>query len=179
MHLAGTIAPNARSLRHHTKVSRDTLKGEIEVRLPPRIRGDVPTIVRAMKALLYFHHRIVGGPLGLTGCFAGRGNMYIARFSYAVLPINRLRAIDFIQREVDAARRKQLTARLLVPLTRGPGRAALQFEIELASLDQFEQFRDRGMESEQETGSWMRAFSEILLSPPEVELLKVQATRAP
>jgi hypothetical protein len=105
--------------------------------------------------------------------------MYIARFSYAVLPVNRLRAIDFIQREVDAARRKQLNARLLVPLTRGPGGAALQFEIELASLDQFEQFRDRGMESEQETGSWMRAFSEILLSPPEVELLRVQATRAP
>jgi hypothetical protein len=99
--------------------------------------------------------------------------MYIARFSYAVLPVNRLRAIDFIQREVDAARRKQLNARLLVPLTRGPGGAALQFEIELANLDQFEQFRDRGVESEQETGSWMRAFSEILLSPPEVELLRV------
>ena len=30
-----------------------------------------------------------------------------------VLPVNRLRAIDFIQREADAARRKQLNARLL------------------------------------------------------------------
>jgi hypothetical protein len=35
------------------------------------------------------------------------------------------------------------------------------------------------MESEQETGSWMRAFGEGLLSPPEVELLRVQAIRAP
>jgi hypothetical protein len=105
--------------------------------------------------------------------------MYIARFSYAVLPANRQRAIDFIQREVDAAQRKQLNARLLVPLTRGPGGAALQFEVELVSLDQFDQFRDRGMDSEQETGSWMRAFSEILLSPPEVELLRVEALRKP
>jgi hypothetical protein len=105
--------------------------------------------------------------------------MYIARFSYAVLPVNRQRAIDFIQSEVDAARRKKLNARLLVPLTRGPGGAALQFEVELSSLDQFDQFRDRGMESEQETGSWMRAFSEILLSPPEVELLRVEALQKP
>lgn len=105
--------------------------------------------------------------------------MYIARFSYAVLPVNRQRAIDFIHREVEAARRKQLNARLLVPLTRGPGGAALQFEVELASLGQFDQFRDRGMESEQSTGNWMRAFSEILLSPPEVELLRVEALPAP
>jgi hypothetical protein len=105
--------------------------------------------------------------------------MYIARFSYAVSPVNRQRAIDFIHREVAAAKRQQLNARLLVPLTRGPGGAALQFEVELASLEQFDQFRDRGVESEQETGNWMHAFSEILLSPPEVELLRVQAPRAP
>jgi hypothetical protein len=30
--------------------------------------------------------------------------MYLARFSYDVLPINRQRAIDFIRREVEAAR---------------------------------------------------------------------------
>ena len=100
--------------------------------------------------------------------------MYIARFSYAVLPINRRRAIEFIQREVEAAQRKQLNARLLVPLTRGPGGAALQFEVELPNLDQFEQFRERGIESDQETGKWMHAFSEILLAPPEVELLRVE-----
>jgi hypothetical protein len=52
--------------------------------------------------------------------------MYIARFSYFVLPVNRQRAVDFIQREVKAAQSNQLTARLLVPLTRGPGGAALQ-----------------------------------------------------
>ncbi len=100
--------------------------------------------------------------------------MYIARFSSAVLPINRQRAIDFIHREVEAARRKQLNARLLVPLTRGQGGAALQFEVELANLDQFDQFRERGIESDEETGKWMHAFSEILVSPPEVELLRVE-----
>jgi hypothetical protein len=101
--------------------------------------------------------------------------MYIARFSYAVLPVNRQRAIDLIRREVQAAQRKQLTARLLVPLTRGQGGAALQFEVEFASLDQFDRFREHGMESEHDTGDWMRAFSEILVSPPEVQLLRVGA----
>ena len=100
--------------------------------------------------------------------------MYIARFSYAVLPINRQRAMDFIHREVEAAQRKRLNARLLVPLTRGQGGAALQFEVELANLDQFDQFRERGIESDEETGKWMHAFSEILVSPPEVELLRVE-----
>ena len=100
--------------------------------------------------------------------------MYIARFSYSVLPINRRRAIDFIQREVEAARGKKLQARLLVPLTRGHGGAALQFEVELASLDDFEHFRERGIESKDETGDWMHAFSEILTAPPEVELLRVE-----
>jgi hypothetical protein len=100
--------------------------------------------------------------------------MYIARFSYSVLPTNRQRAIDFIHREVDAAAKKQLRARLLVPLTRSHGGAALQFEVELDSLDQFEQFRERGIDSDAETGKWMHAFSEILLSPPEVELLRVE-----
>jgi hypothetical protein len=103
--------------------------------------------------------------------------MYIARFSYAVLPVNRQRAIEFIQREVEAAQRKQLNARLLVPLTRGHGGAALQFEVELADLDQFDQFRERGIESDKETGKWMHAFSEILTAPPEVELLRVEERR--
>jgi hypothetical protein len=100
--------------------------------------------------------------------------MYIARFSYAVLPVNRQRAIDFIHREVEAAQRKQLSARLLVPLTRGHGGAALQFEVELTNLDQFDRFRERGIESEEKTGDWMHAFSEILTAPPEVELLRVE-----
>lgn len=99
--------------------------------------------------------------------------MYIARFSYHVLPVNRGRAIEFIQREVEAAAARQLKARLLVPLTRGHGGAALQFEIELPSLDQFDDFRERGVQSHDETSQWMHAFSEILLCPPEVELLRV------
>ena len=100
--------------------------------------------------------------------------MYVARFSYSVAPIHRQQALQMIQREVDAAQGKQLNARLLVPLTRGPGGAALQFEVELASLDQFEDFRERGMGSSRETGDWMHAFSEILTCPPEVELLRVE-----
>lgn len=100
--------------------------------------------------------------------------MYVARFSYDVLPVNRDRAVDFIRREVEAAREKDLAARLLVPLTRGSaGAPALQFEIELTSLDQLEQFRHRGVGSVAEAGDWMRAFSEILLSPPAVEILRV------
>ena len=99
--------------------------------------------------------------------------MYIARFSYAVLPVNRQRAIEFIRREVEAAKRKQLDARLLVPLTRGHGGAALQFEVELQNLDQFDRFRERGVESDEQTHQWMHEFSEILTAPPEVELLRV------
>ncbi|MGD9883426.1 MAG: hypothetical protein AB7F22_14910 [Reyranella sp.] len=99
--------------------------------------------------------------------------MYLARFSYEVLPVNRQPAIDFIQREVEAARNKGLSARLLVPLTRAQGGAALQFELELARLDQLDQFRERGVGTDKETGSWMHAFSEILLSPPVVEILRI------
>jgi hypothetical protein len=103
--------------------------------------------------------------------------MYLARFSYDVLPVDRQRAIDFIGREVAAARGKGLAARLLVPLTRGPGAgAALQFEVELGSLDQLDQFRNRGVGSGEETGDWMHAFSEILVAPPAVEILRVAET---
>ena len=104
--------------------------------------------------------------------------MYIARFSYFVLPVNRQRAIDFIHREVEAARRKKMQARLLVPLTRGHGGAALQFEVELDNLERFEQFRERGIKSDEETGKWMHAFSEILTAPPEVELLRIESPAA-
>jgi len=100
--------------------------------------------------------------------------VYIARFSYAVAPVDRQRAIALIQREVNAASRSQLRARLLVPLTRGPGGPSLQFEVELPDLDTFEQFRERGMGSDQQTSDWMQAFSEILICPPEVELLRVE-----
>ena len=100
--------------------------------------------------------------------------MYIARFSYDVMPVNRQKAIDFIRREVEAASRKKLKARLLVPLTRGNGAAALQFEVELSSLEQFDHFRERGIDSGAKTGKWMHAFSAILTCPPHVELLKIE-----
>ena len=99
--------------------------------------------------------------------------MYVARFSYNVLPANRQRAVEFIQREVKAAQDKRLNARLLVPLTRGEGGAALQFEVDLTSLDQLDQFRTSGVGSGEETTKWIHAFSEILLSPPEVAILRV------
>jgi hypothetical protein len=105
--------------------------------------------------------------------------MYLARFSYDVLPINRQRAIDFIRAEAAAASGRKLNARMLVPLTRGPGGAALQFEIELTDLDQLEQFRQSSASSAQTGGNWMQAFSEILTRPPEVEILRVDGKAAP
>jgi hypothetical protein len=103
--------------------------------------------------------------------------MYLARVSYDVLPVNRERAIDFIRREVEAAHRDGLHARLLVPLTRGQGGAALQFEVELSNLDQLYQVRHRGGPGE-DTGDLMRAFSEVLVSPPGVEILRVDEMQA-
>ena len=100
--------------------------------------------------------------------------MYLARFSYDLLPVDRDRALAFIRREVEAARRQGLNARLLVPLTRGEGGAALQFEVELTSLDQLETLRHRGGGGpDGDAGEWMRAFSEVLLSPPGLEILRV------
>ena len=98
--------------------------------------------------------------------------MYLARYSYHVLPVNRQRALEFIRKEAAAARGKRFNTRVLVPLTRGGEAASLQFEVELTSLDQLDQFRHEGVGSDQETGNWMRAFSEILTSPPEVTVLR-------
>jgi hypothetical protein len=103
--------------------------------------------------------------------------MYLARFSYDVLPVHRERAIEFIRGEIEAARRDGLHARLLVPLTRGPHGAALQFEVQLGNLEQLEQVRHRGGPGK-DTGDWMRAFSEILRSPPEVEILRVDELKS-
>lgn len=100
--------------------------------------------------------------------------MYVARFSYDVLPLNRGRAIEFIRQEAEAARSNGLTARLLVPLTRGFGQAALQFEVELTSLDQLETFRHHAGGPVEDTGGFMHSFSEILLAPPAVEILRVE-----
>lgn len=102
--------------------------------------------------------------------------MYLARFSYDVLPVDRQRAMDFIRREVEAAHSNGLDARMLIPLTRGHGGVALQFEVELTNLEQLEQFRSRGIGSSDETANWMHAFSEILVSPPAIEILRADET---
>ena len=60
------------------------------------------------------------------------------------------------------------------PKVRGRGDgAALQFEVELTSLDQLDRFRNRGIGSGEDTGNWMHAFSEVLTAPPCVEILHV------
>ena len=99
--------------------------------------------------------------------------MYVARFSYAIKPIDRDRALELLGQEVKAARDQGMEARLLVPLTRASGGAALQYEILLANLDAFETFREQGMDGEAGTRSWMRELSALLLEPPAVELLRV------
>ncbi len=99
--------------------------------------------------------------------------MNLARFSYDVHPVDREREVGFIRREVEAAQANGFRARLLVPLTRPQDGAALHFEIELQALDQLETFRQGGVGSPQETGDWIHAFSEILLSPPAVEIYRV------
>jgi hypothetical protein len=103
--------------------------------------------------------------------------MYLARFSYDVAPANRQRALACIRHELMAARQSGMQARVLIPLTRAHGGAALQFEVSLTSLDQLEVFRSRGVGSE--TSDWMHTFSEILLAPPAVEILRVEEAPAP
>jgi hypothetical protein len=105
--------------------------------------------------------------------------MYIARFSYDVRPADRQPALDFIWQELKAARDSGLNGRVLIPLTRGhAGGAALQFEVELASLDQLDQFRNRGVGSSEDTHNWMREFSKILTAPPSVEILRSEELKA-
>ena len=99
--------------------------------------------------------------------------MFIARFSYDVLPVNRDQALQLIAREVAGARARGLSARLLIPLTRGQGGSALQYEVEVESLGLLDQFRTSGIGSEAETASWMREFSALLTAPPAVEILRV------
>jgi hypothetical protein len=105
--------------------------------------------------------------------------MYIARFSYDVRPVDREQALEFIRQELKAARHSGLNGRVLVPLTRGhAGGAALQFEVELANLDQLDQFRNRGAGGSEDTHNWMREFSKILTAPPCVEILRSEELKA-
>jgi hypothetical protein len=98
--------------------------------------------------------------------------MYLARFSYNIKPVDRDTAMDLLGREVAAATGQGYAARLLVPLTRSPGGAALQVEVEFDSLDAFDRYRDEGLGSAGDTRSWIRELSDILLEPPAVELLR-------
>jgi hypothetical protein len=102
--------------------------------------------------------------------------MYVARFSYRIKPVDREQALALLAHEVDAARDQGMEARLLVPLTRAPGGAALQYELLLADLDALDAFREQGVGGEASTRAWLRELSEILLEPPAVELLRIAAS---
>ena len=104
--------------------------------------------------------------------------MYVARFSYSIKPMDRERALGLLEQEVRAASEQGMETRLLVPLTRPPGGAALQYEVVLETLDAFEAFRERGMGGEDATRAWLRDLSEILLEPPTVELLRISGARS-
>lgn len=100
--------------------------------------------------------------------------MFIARFSYDIAPADRDKAVELIQQEVAASSKRGLNGRLLVPVTRGPGSPALQFEVELVQLDQLDSLRSSGMGSVEATAKWADEMSAILKCPPHVEILKVQ-----
>lgn len=99
--------------------------------------------------------------------------MYVARFSYAIRPVDRDQVLNLLHQEVEAAQSRGLEARLLVPLTRAAGGGALQVEIVLPSLNDFDTFREEGIGGEEGTRSWARELSEVLLEPPAVELLRI------
>ena len=105
--------------------------------------------------------------------------MYVARFSYAIRPADRDHVLKLLHQQVAAAHDGGLDARLLVPLTRAAGGAALQVEVMMATLDAFDAFREAGVGGEAGTRSWARELSEFLLGPPAVELLRIAAATAP
>lgn len=109
----------------------------------------------------------------VRGVAEQEGYMYIVHFAYDILPRDREQAVALIRREVEAARARGLTARLLIPLTRGHGDAALHYEVELDNLAKLDDFRSSGIGSAEETGEWMREFSALLTAPPTVEILRV------
>jgi hypothetical protein len=100
--------------------------------------------------------------------------MYLVRFCYDLKPTDRDVALKIIREEVAAAAAKGSPARLLVPLTRGPGCPALEYELEVESLDDLEAFRDHGIAADETaTHHWMRAFSELLVAPPTVTVYRI------
>ena len=100
--------------------------------------------------------------------------MYLVRFCYDVKPADRNRVIELIRAEVEAARARNLTARMLVPLTRGAGDAALEYHVELPRLDALEDFRERAIDASRErTHEWMRSLSDLLIVPPTVMIYRI------
>jgi len=100
--------------------------------------------------------------------------MYVARFSYAIRPVDRDPVLALLHHEVEAARANGQETRLLVPLTRVSGDAALP----VPTLDALDAFREAGVGGETETRSWARELSEYLLEPPAVELLRISVPSA-
>jgi hypothetical protein len=116
------------------------------------------------------------GPISASSDFAREEtkSTYIARFSYDFHPADRDKAMEFIRCELDDAREIGLRARILVPFTRGPSSAAVQFEVELEDLNQLDEFRHRANSASLgQKSAWMHAFSSILRGPPIVEILSV------
>jgi hypothetical protein len=103
--------------------------------------------------------------------------LYLVRFAYDVLPMNRDRAVALIRQEVAAAKDRGLTARLLVPLTRGRGEPALEYEVEISTLDELDEYRTTAMGSAKKTQDWMREFSEFLTQPPAVTVYRLDKGR--
>ncbi len=81
-------------------------------------------------------------------------------------PANRDRAVGLIRQEVTAAKRRGLSARLLMPLTRGRGEAALEYELEIPTLDTLDEYRTTAMGSAEKTQDWVRDFSKFSHSRP-------------
>ena len=100
--------------------------------------------------------------------------MYLVRFCYDVTPSDRDAVMELIRQEVEGAEAKNHQARLLVPLTRGAGGAALEYELEISSLDALESFREQAIDSDEgATREWMRRFSDLLVAPPEVTVYRI------
>jgi hypothetical protein len=60
-----------------------------------------------------------------------------------------------------------------------PETGGVQFEVALEGLDQLERVRHGDGGPDEDIGELMHAFSEILLAPPGVEILRVDETPAP
>jgi hypothetical protein len=66
--------------------------------------------------------------------------MYLVRFCYDLKPASRNAAIETIRKEVEAAKLQGLQARLLIPQTRGREGAALEYELEVETLDTLDRY---------------------------------------